>query len=153
MEIMMAFGESKTLIDWLVGDSRVNPELTMDVLKKRSKRLWVGEVALTTPVIKGARVGDSAARKKSRKDKMGYRYKMFRKAQDVRRRHASGVEMKDLCDRYDLSKSQVEKIVSLNEWANYHWLGTGSPDHFKEVRSYVEGIHGVVEAIEEGSNQ
>lgn len=143
MEIMTAFGESKTLADWLIGDSRVNPELTMDVLKKRHKRNWVGEVALTTPVIKGARIGDSTARKNARLDKIKYRFKMFRLAQDVRRRHGAGVEIKDLCERYGLSKSQVEKIVGMNEWANYHWLTGKVPDHFKEIQKIVEGVPGV----------
>jgi hypothetical protein len=143
MEMMTAFGESKTLIDWLIGDSRVNPELTMDVLKKRHKRSWVGEVALTTPVIKGNRIGDSKLRKSARMEKLKYRYKMFRIAQDVRRRHGLGVEIKDLADRYQISRSQVEKMISMNEWANYHWLNTSVPDHFKEARDLVEGVPGV----------
>jgi len=119
---LQAFGADKAIEDWLE-DSRIHPELTRDILVKRAKRGWLGERALTTPVIKGARASDSKVRAKARAEKAEYRYSMFCKAQKVRRSAARGSEVSDLMARYNISKSQAEKIMSKNEWYNVHWDG------------------------------
>lgn len=138
MEICAFNNECKDIMDWITNDKRVHPEVTYDVLKKRIKRGWVPELALTTPVIKGNLTGDSRARKKAREDKMVYRFKMFRLAQEIRRKHGQGVEQKEIMDRYAVSKSQVEKAVSKSEWFNVHFEGASVPDHFKEIQNIVE---------------
>ena len=131
MEIS-AFGETKEIMDWLE-DSRVNPECNRDVLVKRLKRSWVPEKAITYPVIKGVGAGDTKARRKAREDKLEHRAKMFMVAQDIRKKYNQGVDSIDLQKRYQLSKSQVEKIVTKNEWYNIHWEGTRVPPHFEEA--------------------
>jgi hypothetical protein len=105
---IQAFGADKAVEDWLE-DSRVHPEITRDILVKRTKRGWLGERALTTPVIKGARPTDSKVRAKARAEKEAYRYAMFCKAQKVRRSAARGSDVSDLMARYKISKSQAEK--------------------------------------------
>lgn len=137
--IIAAFNESKDMMDWLE-DIRVHPEISRDVLVKRIKRGWIPEVALTTPVIKGSQSGDDKARKRAREDKMKHRFKMFRVAQNVRLKNAAGVEHKDIMKRYDLSRSQVEKMVTKNEYYNIHWSGTQTPAHFKEIQKAVEEV-------------
>lgn len=137
--IIAAFNESKDLMDWLC-DTRIHPEVSRDVLVKRIKRGWIPEVALTTPVIKGSQAGDDKARKRAREEKMKHRFKMFRVAQNVRLKNAAGVEHKDIMDRYNISKSQVEKMVTKNEYYNVHWEGTRIPDHFAEVQEAVEAV-------------
>lgn len=132
MEIS-AFSETKELMDWLL-DDRINPEVNRDVLVKRLKRSWVPEKAITTPVIKGEFLsGDTKARRKAREDKLEHRAKMFMVAQDIRKKYNQGVDSIDLQKRYQLSKSQVEKIVTKNEWYNIHWEGTRVPPHFEET--------------------
>lgn len=126
MEIT-AFNESKELMDWITLDTRVHPELTRDVVVKRIKRAWIPEVALITPIDKGAQIGDTKARAASRKEKAEYRYKMFKLAQEVRYKHAAGIEIHEICSRYKLSKSQVSKMVSKCEWYNIHWEGFQDP--------------------------
>ena len=127
-----AFGEIKEVMDWLL-DSRIHPECNRDVLVKRLKRSWVPEKALTTPVIKPFGTGDTKARRKAREDKLEHRAKMFMVAQDIRKKYNQGVDSIDLQKRYQLSKSQVEKIVTKNEWYNIHWEGTKVPPHFEET--------------------
>lgn len=149
--IIAAFNDSKDLMDWLE-DTRIHPELSRDVLVKRIKRGWIPEVALTTPVIKGSQVGDDKARKKARMDKMKHRFKMFRVAQDVRRKVSSGVEHRDVMKRYDLSKSQVEKMVTKNEYYNVHWEGSSVPAHFKEVHKLVEEVPALTLPVNTGGH-
>ena len=130
--IAEAWGQAKDLMDWLE-DQRIHPEITRDVLVKRIKRGWVPEDALTTPVIKGAAVGDSKTRIKAREEKMLHRARMFVLGQTVRRKYNAGVDVATLMERYTLSKSQVEKIVSKNEHYNIHWEGNKIPESFKET--------------------
>lgn len=131
MEIS-AFGETKEIMDWLE-DLRCNPEINRDVLVKRLKRNWIPEKAINFPVIKGVLSGDTKARRKAREDKLEHRAKMFMVAQDIRKKYNQGVDSIDLQKRYQLSKSQVEKIVTKNEWYNIHWEGTRVPPHFEET--------------------
>lgn len=126
MEIT-AFNESKDIMEWITSDNRIHPEVTRDVLSKRIKRGEIPEVALITPVVKGAGAGDTKARKKARQEKFDARYKMFKLAQEVRYKHAAGIEVYEICSRYNLSKSQVEKMASKNEWYNIHWEGFKDP--------------------------
>lgn len=131
MEIT-AFNETKDLLDWLE-DARCHEEVTRDVLVKRVKRKWLPEQAISYPVIKGNLSGDSKQRRKAREEKMNHRAKMFLLAQEVRKKHDSGVEMVDIQQRYQLSKSQVEKFISKNEWYNLHWANSRVPESFKEI--------------------
>lgn len=130
--LVEAFQESKELIDWITLDHRVHCELTFSAVAKRIKRGWVPELALTTPIVKGARKGDTKQRVKAREDKLRHMAKMFRLAQLVREKHEKGVEVLELQNRYALSKSQVEKIVSKNEHYNIHWRNRNIPEQFKE---------------------
>lgn len=131
MEIT-AWGETKEIMDFL-NDVRVHPSLTRDVLVKRIKRGFIPEIALTKGVCDEARIGDTKARRKSREQKNKYRAKMFMLAQEIRRKYNVGVESDELQRRYGLSKSQIEKFISGNEYYNIHWAGSNIPDEFKEL--------------------
>ncbi len=133
-----AFGETKDVMDWLE-DHRCNCELTRDVLVKRLKRNWIPEKALNFPIIKSALPGDTKVRRKAREDKLEHRAKMFMNAQDIRKKYNQGVDSIDLQKRYQLSKSQVEKIITKNEWYNIHWEGARIPDHFEDTVKSLKG--------------
>lgn len=131
MEIS-AWGETKSIYDFL-NDVRIHPSITRDVLVKRIKRGFIPEIALTKGVCDEARLGDTKVRRKAREEKALYRTEMFLLAQEVRRKYNAGVESVDIQQRYNLSKSQVEKFISGNEYYNIHWAGSNIPDEFKEL--------------------
>jgi hypothetical protein len=131
MEIS-AWGESKDVMEWL-DDPRIHPSVTRDVLVKRIKRGTIQEIALTKGVCDEARIGDNKLRIKARHEKNLYRARMFVIAQEVRKKYGAGVEPLDLQQRYDISKSQLEKFISGNEYYNVHWAGSSIPDEFKEL--------------------
>jgi hypothetical protein len=126
------WGKEAELMDFL-NDTRVHPALTRDVVAKRLKRGEIPEIALTRGVADENKVGDNALRKKAREEKAKHRVKMFLLAQEVRRKHSTGVEIPELQMRYQLSRSQVEKFISGNEYWNIHWAGNNIPDQFKDL--------------------
>lgn len=126
------WGQEKEIMD-VLSDTRIHPALTRDVIVKRIKRGEIPEIALTRGVCDEAKAGDTKLRKKAREEKMEQRVKMFLLAQEVRRKHQMGVEIPDLQQRYQLSKSQVEKIISKNEWFNIYWEGSNIPEEYKEI--------------------
>lgn len=127
-----AWGEQKEIIDFL-NDVRVNPSVTRDVVVKRIKRGWIPEIALTKGVCDEAKLGDTKVRRQAREEKNLYRTEMFLLAQEVRRKYNAGVESVDIQNRYKISKSQVEKFISGNEYYNIHWAGTNVPDEFIDL--------------------
>lgn len=127
-----AWGTEKELMDFL-SDSRVHPLVTRDVVVKRLKRGWLPEISLTKGIADEGGAGDTTMRREARKEKMEQRIKMFLLAQEVRRKHSSGVEIADLQHRYQLSKSQVEKMISGSEYFNLHWSGSNIPEAYKET--------------------
>ena len=131
MEITL-WGKTTTVNDAL-NDTRVHPLITRDVIVKRIKRGFIPEIAVTKGVADEAKAGDTKVRKAAREEKMEQRIKMFLLAQEVRRKHNAGVEIPDLQQRYQLSKSQVEKFISGNEYVNVHWHGTSIPEDCKEI--------------------
>lgn len=131
MEIT-AWGETKEIMDFL-NDPRVHPSLTRDVLVKRIKRGFIPEIALTKGVCDENRIGDTKARQKARNQKNKHRAQMFLMAQEIRRKYNVGVDPEELQRRYGLSKSQLEKFISGNEYYNIHWAGSNVPDEFKEI--------------------
>jgi len=131
MEITL-WGKTTTVNDAL-SDTRVHPLITRDVIVKRIKRGFLPEIAVTKGVADEAKAGDTKVRKAAREEKMEQRIKMFLLAQEVRRKHNAGVEIPDLQHRYQLSKSQVEKFISGNEYVNAHWLGISVPEEYKEI--------------------
>jgi hypothetical protein len=134
--IIEAFGNKKDVMDWL-NDVRINPEVTRDVLVKRFKRGDLPEEAITTPVNRGASIGDTKQRIKARAEKTLRRVKMFKLAQRVRREYDNGVAIEEIMERHGLSKSQVTKIGTKMEWFNCHWSGGRTPDAYK---TYVEQL-------------
>lgn len=129
--IIEAFGSKKGIMEWL-DDPRIHPEITRDVLVKRIRRSkWDHERALTTPVMKGARKGDTKLRIEARKDKMKRHVRMFKMAQKVRREYDNGLMVEEIMDRHGISKSQVNKISAKMEWYNTHWSNSRTPDSYK----------------------
>lgn len=137
--IVEAFGQKKDVMDWLE-DVRVHPEVTRDVLVKRWKRGWSGEECITTPVNRGAAVGDTKQRIKAREDKMKLRVKFFKLAQKVRSQYDNGVAVEEIMDRYGMSKSAVLKIGAKLEWYNIHWSGSRTPEQYKEYLPEKDGV-------------
>lgn len=131
---MMAsvWGDEKEVMD-ILHDTRVHPLLSRDVLVKRLKRGWIPEIAVTKGLADEAKAGDTKLRRQARQEKFEQIIKMFLLAQEVRRKHNSGVEIPDLQHRYNLSKSQVEKFISKNEYFNVYWEGSNIPAEYKEV--------------------
>lgn len=131
---MMAsvWGDEKEVMD-ILHDTRVHPLLSRDVLVKRLKRGWIPEIAVTKGLADEAKAGDTKIRRQARQEKFEQIIKMFLLAQEVRRKHNSGVEIPDLQHRYNLSKSQVEKFISKNEYFNVYWEGSNIPAEYKEV--------------------
>ncbi len=151
--LIEAWGDTKTVQEWLA-DNRVHPELTYDALRRRLKRggeMSIPEIALTTPVIKGAQKGDTKVRINERERKSKERYKNFVIAQKVRERYNNGVDKADIKQRFGLTESAYQKIISHTEWWNIHWeiCRPGNvPDHFKEIRNKVEGVDGATDGLE-----
>lgn len=156
-EMIEAFGELKTPMDWIC-DSRVNPELSWDVLRKRLNRgggLSIPEVAITTPVIKGAQRGDTAQRTRDRQLKAKERYKGFVLSQKVRERYEAGVDKADIKQRFDLTESLFNKIIGLQCFYNFHWsiCKVGQvPPHFKDIQKMCEYIPGAKDGLEKYEN-
>lgn len=128
----MIWGQEKEVMD-ILNDTRIHPSVTRDVIVKRLKRGWLPEIAATKGVADEAKAGDTRVRREAREQKMEQRIKMFLLAQEVRRKHNSGVEIPDLQHRYQLSKSQVEKFISGSEYYNIHFAGSNIPDEYKET--------------------
>lgn len=135
--LITAWGQEKDLMDFL-NDTRVHPAVTRDVVVKRIKRGEIPEVALTKGVADENKVGDTKLRRKAREVKAEERCRMFLLAQEVRRKHNNGVEIIELQQRYQLSRSQVEKFISGNEYFNVHWSGSNIPDQFKELAKKIK---------------
>mgnify|MGYP003538868323 FL=1 len=133
----MIWGQEKEVMD-ILNDTRVHPSITRDVIVKRLKRGWLGEIAVTKGVADEAKAGDTRVRREAREQKMEQRIKMFLLAQEVRRKHNSGVEIPDLQHRYQLSKSQVEKFISGSEYYNIHWGGTNIPEEYREIAEKIK---------------
>jgi hypothetical protein len=151
MELIKSWEEEKTVLEWLA-DFRCHPEMNYDSLRKRLKRggpLSIPEMALTTPVIKGAQVGDTKLRVKERETKAVERYKGFVLAQKVRERYDKGVERSEIKERFDISENTLQKIISKQYFWNIHWdLPVGKvPDHFRDLKSKCEYIPGVTEEV------
>lgn len=130
--LITAWGVEKELADFL-NDTRVHPLITRDVVVKRLKGKWLPEISLTKGVADELKSSDTKVRREARAKKMEHRIRMFLLAQEVRRKYNSGVEVPDLQQRYQLSKSQVEKFVSKNEYYNIYWEGTNYPAEYKEI--------------------
>ena len=136
MEITI-WGQTKEIMD-VLNDTRIHPSLTRDVIVKRLKRGWIPEIAVTKGCADEAKAGDTRVRREARDQKMEQRIKMFLLAQEVRRKHNSGVEIPDLQHRYQLSKSQVEKFISGNEYYNINWVGSNIPEEYREVAEKIK---------------
>ena len=132
LNMMMIWGKEKEVMD-ILEDARIHPLVTRDVIVKRIKRGWIPEIAVTRGVADETKAGDTKVRKAAREEKMEQRIKMFLLAQEVRRKHNAGVEIPDLQHRYQLSKSQVEKFISKNEYYNIFWDGNNVPEEYKEI--------------------
>lgn len=130
--LMTAWGEEKEVIEFL-DDPRVHPSITRDVVVKRIKRGEIPEIALTKGVCDEQRLGDTKVRRKAREEKMIHRTKMFLLAQEVRKKYNMGVDRVDIQQRYNISKSQLEKFISGNEYYNIHWAGTSIPKEFVDT--------------------
>jgi hypothetical protein len=135
--LITAWGKQADVMDFL-NDTRVHPALTRDVVVKRIKRGFIPEIALTKGVADEAKVGDTPQRRKARNEKAEYRCKMFLLAQEVRKRHAAGVEISDLMQRFEITRSQTEKFISGNEYYNIWWAGSNIPDEFKEIAAKIK---------------
>ena len=141
--MITSWNETKEIQEWL-GDNRIHPEMTYDALRRRLRRggeLSIPEVAMTTPVIKGAMRGDTRARMIERKRKAKERYKNFVTAQKVRERYNNGMDKADIKSRFGLTESGYQKIISKTEWWNIHWetCRPGQvPEHFKEIKKEVD---------------
>ena len=153
--IITAWNEAKDLVDWINNDFRVHPELTYDDVRKRLKRsgpLSIPEMALTTPVIKGAQKGDTKARIKDRRRKQRERYKNFALAKKVRERYSRGVDREDIKARFGIKENFLQKIISNLIYCNVHWLSldgtTKVPDHFSEVRDEVDTLPTASDGLE-----
>ena len=129
--LIEAFNTQKDIMEWL-DDARINPEVTRDVLAKRIKRGTNPEAAITTPVIKGARKGDTKDREKARLEKMEKRLKMFRLAQKIRNQYEKGLSVEELIERHGVSQSQINKISGKQEWYNLHWRGFKIPEKYQQ---------------------
>lgn len=151
-----AWSEVKSVQDWLM-DKRCHPEVTYDSLRKRLKRpgpLSIPEMALTTPIIKGAQTGDTKERVRDRTLKAKERYRGFVMAQKVREKHAAGVERSEIRDRFDITEGVLQKIVSGQLYYNWAWdaCKVGQvPDHFKSLKHTCEDVYGATEGLEEFS--
>lgn len=148
MAVMItAWNEEKTVMDWLA-DKRCNPELTYDVLRRRLARggeFSIPEIAITHPVIKGAQTGDTKARIKEREKKALERYKGFVLAKKVREKYNAGVDRAEIKERYDISESQLQKIISGQMYFNTHWdecRPNEVPEHFNELKRKSEYLPG-----------
>lgn len=130
--LITAWGEEKELMIFL-DDVRVHPSVTRDVVVKRIKRGEIPEIALTKGVCDEQRLGDTKVRRQAREEKNRHRTKMFLMAQEVRKKYNMGVPSIDIQQRFNISKSQVEKFISGNEYYNIHWAGSNIPDQFKEL--------------------
>jgi len=135
--MITAWGDTKELLEFL-DDFRVHPSVTRDSVVKRLKRHEIPELALTKPVCGEAKSGDTNLRIKARKEKTAYRVKMFLLAQEVRRKSDMGVEHSEIQKRYQISKSQCEKIISKNEWYNAHWQNMNVPEEYKEITDEIK---------------
>jgi len=153
MDIIEAWNESKTIMDWLF-DSRCHPEVSYDVLRRRLKRggpLSIPEIALTTPVIKGAQKGDTKARVQEREMKSVERYKMFVLCKKIREKYNAGVERSEIKERFDISESFLQKVISNQYGANYWWNACGInqvPEHFKDIKQKVEYVPGAKDGLQ-----
>jgi hypothetical protein len=134
---IMIWGQEKEVMD-ILNDTRIHPSVTRDVVVKRLKRGWIPEISVTKGVSDEAKAGDTRVRREAREQKMEQRIKMFLLAQEVRRKHNSGVEIPDLQHRYQLSKSQVEKFISGSEYYNIHWGGTNIPEEYREIAEKIK---------------
>lgn len=150
-------GELKDIMGWL-SDLRCSPEMSYDVLRRRLKRpgpLSIPEIALTTPVIRGAQRGDTALRVKSRKLKMKERYKGFVLAKKVREKHESGVDRADIRNRFDITEGFLQKIISRQYYWNQWWelcKPGDCPDHFKDIKHELEYVPGAKDGLEKYTN-
>lgn len=146
--MITAWGEDKSIMDWLA-DVRCHPELTYDVLRRRLQRggeFSISEIALTTPVIKGAQAGDTKARVEDRRKKEMERYKGFVLAKKVRERYNAGVDRAEIRERFDISEGQLQKIISGQMYYNIHWDACpsgGVPDHFVSLKRRAEHVEGI----------
>mgnify|MGYP006053032273 FL=1 len=152
--LIEAWSISKDIMEWL-RDNRVHPEITYDTLRRRLRRggeLSIPEMAITTPVIKGAQKGDTKARTLERKRKAKERYKNFVTAQKVRERYNNGMDKADIKSRFGLTESGYQKIISKTEWWNIHWEvcrpGT-VPEHFNEIKKEVEDVYGAKDGLDQ----
>lgn len=151
-----AWNTVKTVQEWLL-DARCHPELDMDSLRKRLKRsgpLSIPEMALKTPVIKGAGLGDTKERVRDRNLKAKERYKNFVLAQKVREKHAAGVDRAEIRERFDISENFLAKIISGTVYFNGHWnlCRPGEvPEHFKELKRACEDVKDATRGLEEFS--
>jgi hypothetical protein len=151
--IVTSWGIDRTIQEWLA-DNRIHPEITYDVIRRRLKRggeLSIPEIALTTPVIKGAQKGDTKARTMERKRKAKERYKNFVTAQKVRERYNNGMDKADIKHRFGLTESAYQKIISNTEWWNIHWEACRPgqvPPHFEEIRKEVEDVYGAKDGLD-----
>lgn len=157
-EIITCFGDHKEIMGWLA-DLRCHPEISYDVLRKRLKRsgpLSIPEMAITTPVIKGAQRGDTAARTRDRKLKIKERYKGFVLAKKVREKYDAGVDRADIKQRFDITEGFLQKIISKQYYWNIHWemCRPGEcPEHFKEVKYELEYVPGAKDGLEKYNDQ
>lgn len=147
MEITV-WGETKEVMD-VLSDTRVHPSLSRDVVVKRIKRGWIPEIAVTKGIADEAKAGDTKLRRQAREEKFTQIIKMFLLAQEIRRKHNSGVEIPDLQHRYQLSKNQIEKFISKNYYWNIYWEGNNVPDEYKKI---VEKIKDKKSILGEKSN-
>lgn len=153
-QMITAFNETKSVMEWL-DDKRCHPENSYDVVRKRCSRsgeLSIPEIALTTPVIKSAGPRDTKERIRDRKLKERERYKMFVLCQAVRDKYERGIEKADIKERYDLTESMYNKIVSRQYGYNWAWgdLPPGKvPEHFQKTKEELEFVPGAKDGLEE----
>lgn len=151
--LIQSFGEVKELMEWL-SDTRCNPELTYDVLRRRIQRggeFSIPEIAITSPVIKGAQKGDTKERIRSRKLKAKERYKGFVMAKKVREKYASGIDRAEIKSRFDITEGTLQKIISHQMYYNIHWdlCSPGEvPEYFKEIQHECEYVPGAKDGLE-----
>lgn len=153
-QMVESWGEVKTVMEWL-DDKRCHPEVTYDVLRRRLSPsrpgpLSIPEMALITPVIKGASKADSKQRIHDRKLKQRERYKMFVLCQAVRAKYNSGVDKADIKQRYDLTESMYNKIIAKQYGYNWAWdtLPGKVPDIFKPIKDELEYVPGAKDGLE-----
>ena len=150
------WGKLLTVQEMLL-DARCHPELDYDSLRKRLKRggpLSIPEMALITPIIKGAGRGDTKERIRDRNLKSKERYKGFVLAQKVREKHAAGVDRAEIRERFDITENYLAKIISGQVYFNGHWqmCRPGEvPEHFKAIKRQCEDVKDATRGLEEYS--